>query len=209
MRRPSSTWRSTSVGSRPVTAPAPRIALRRRGLIVLAGLFIALAAGCAGPLDDPGRFLYLLDGGADDGGDPDGGSDAGPPDAGDAGSDGGAPDAGHDGGAGSDGGSPDAGCDPVKTFFIPTCATGLCHGNVIQQASLDLESAGMPQRLINQPGFGGPGVIIDPVDPDKSLLFTKVGPAPPFNFQMPLGLDPLSPAEVACLRAWIHAAVGK
>ena len=178
---------------------------------MLVGVLVGAAFACAGPLDDPGRFLYLLDGGDDDGGadaGPDGGQadggDGGNPDGGDAGP---GSDGGHDGGA--DGGHADAGCDPVKTFFIPTCATGLCHGSVIQQASLDLESPGMPQRLINQPGFGGPGVIIDPADPDKSLLYTKLSPLPPFNFQMPLGLDPLTPAEVSCLRSWIHAAVGK
>ncbi len=194
----------------------------------LAALLLAGLSACAGPLDDPGRFVYLLsDGGAvDDGGDgrdagADGGqSDAGTADAGDAGpsdagatdagaSDAGAGDAGHPDGGTHDGGIPDAGCNPVVALFGPTCATGLCHGADTQQGHLDLESPGMPGRLVGLAGFGGPGLIIDPAHPDSSLMLTKLTTDPPFNFQMPLGLDPLTASETACIRDWVHRAVGQ
>jgi hypothetical protein len=198
----------------------------RRACSCVAAL-IAAAAACAGPLEDPERFAYLLDagGGADagdggsDGATPDGGDggspDGGEPDGGtqDGGADGGKPDAGGtDGGpgdGGADGGPHDAGCNPVQVLFIPTCATGLCHGADTLQADLDLASPGMPGRLIGKQGYGGPGLIIDPVRPEQSLMLTKLQANPPFNFQMPLGLDPLTPAETACIRSWVFGAVGK
>lgn len=156
----------------------------------------ALVAACAGPLDHPERFAYLLD-------DADGGavSDAG---AGDAGS----RDAGSlDGGGPSDGG--DAGCDPVATILAPTCATAVCHGAGAQQGNLDLQSPGMPGRLVGTPSFGGPGLLIDPAHPDSSAMLTKVSASPPFGSSMPLLGQPLTAAEVSCLRDWIHRAAGR
>jgi hypothetical protein len=171
---------------------APLAALALAALCAAAG-----AGGCAGALEDPARFVYLLE----DAGKP---ADAGPPDAGppaDAG-----PDAGAD--AGSDGGAGGSGCDPVTAFFGPSCATGACHSADRQQGDLDLASPGMPGRLIGRSVNGYPGLlIIDPTNPDNSLLYTKVTSNPPGNgFQMPLGADPLSDLQVACLLDWVRSA---
>ena len=216
---------------------APRVgALRSRW--PLAVLAAAVAGACAGPLEDPSRFVYLLEDGGQvllDGGDDAGAPDAGEPDAGPDGGDadagpgaGGAdagPDAGHADAGRPDSGSPDAGrpdaghpdagppdaghppvCDPVKTFFSPSCATGLCHGADIQQANLDLASPGMPGRLVGKQANGGPGLLIDPAHPDQSVLYAKVLADPPFNFQMPLAGEALSDVEVQCLLDWVRAA---
>jgi len=114
---------------------------------------------------------------------------------------------------GNDGGgvvpTGDGGCDPVPTIFVPSCATSACHTAQTQQANLDLQSPGLPQRLVEKPASGGPGYLIDSLDPGKSVLYLKVTSSPPFNFQMPLGSPPLSSDEVACIRTWVYAAVGK
>ncbi len=113
--------------------------------------------------------------------------------------------------AGPDAGSPgpasDGGCDPVTDIFPPSCTASACHSTQSQQANLDLESSGLPLRLVNKLAHGGPGYLIDSKNPGQSVLYLKVTANPPFQFQMPLGAQPLSPDEMACLLAWVQAAV--
>jgi hypothetical protein len=112
-------------------------------------------------------------------------------------------------GRGPDGGSAspsDGGCDPVTDIFPPSCTTSACHSAQSQQANLDLESAGLPKRLVNKLAHGGPGYLIDSKNPGQSVLYLKVTGNPPFQFQMPLGAPPLSSDEMACLLAWVQAA---
>jgi hypothetical protein len=102
---------------------------------------------------------------------------------------------------------PDGGCDPLVSIFPVSCSTSSCHSAQSQQGTLDLESAGLPNRLVGKPAHGGPGLLIDRQNPSQSVLLLKVSANPPFQFQMPLGAPPLSPAEMACLQAWVQAAV--
>ncbi len=102
---------------------------------------------------------------------------------------------------------PDGGCDPVGSIFPVSCSTSSCHSAQSQQANLDLESPGLPNRLVGKPAHGGPGLLIDRQNPAQSVLLLKVTSNPPFQFQMPLGAPPLSPNEMACLQAWVQAAV--
>ena len=113
-----------------------------------------------------------------------------------------------DAGPGSDAGPArgDGGCDPVTTIFIPSCATSSCHSARAQQGSLDLESPGLPKRLLDKQASGGPGLLIDSKAPDRSVLVTKLGDNPPFKFQMPLGAPPLGADEAACIQDWVRAA---
>ena len=134
---------------------------------------------CAGSLDRPERFAYLN--APRDGGTGDGGLDT----------------------------DVDAGCNPIADIFPPNCTTGACHGAQSQQGALDLESAGMPQRLVDKRAHGGPGMLIDSQNPDQSVLYTKLFDPPPFQFQMPLGASALSTDELNCVQTWIHTAVGK
>ena len=128
----------------------------------------------------------------------------------DAGTDAGPADGGLDAGA-HDAGPPDAGCNPVTLFFGPSCATGLCHSADIQQANLDLASPGMPGRLVGKASNGYPGLLlIDPANPDNSLMYTKTTVNPPGNgFQMPLALDPLTDVQAACLLEWVRNAAAQ
>jgi len=196
-----------------------------------ASALAAAAVACAGALEDVERFAPPPDGGAS--ADDAGGLDAGEPDAGEA--DAGAPDAGEpdagpadaggmDGGeldAGeSDAGEPDAGrpdagpvdagCNALTTIITPTCATVLCHSATTQQKGLDLQSPGLPQRLVGQAAIGGPGEIINAQSPNASVLYTKTLDPPPYGSQMPLLGTPLTNAQLACLRGWIdQAAAGQ
>ena len=101
----------------------------------------------------------------------------------------------------------DAGCDPVTDIFPPSCTTSACHSAQSQQGNLDLQSAGLPKRLVGKLAHGGPGLLIDPAHVDQSVLLTKLSDTPPFGFQMPLGASPLSADEMTCLTAWVGAAV--
>ncbi len=100
----------------------------------------------------------------------------------------------------------DGGCDPVPAVFVPSCATSSCHSAQSQQGNLDLQSPGMPRRLVGKRASGGPGLLIDPQHPQASVLLTKLSDTPPFNFQMPLGAPPLNPDEVACIQLWVQSA---
>jgi hypothetical protein len=95
----------------------------------------------------------------------------------------------------------------VTDIFTPSCTASACHSAQSQQANLDLESSGLPLRLVNKLAHGGPGYLIDSKNPGQSVLYLKVTANPPFQFQMPLGTPPLSPDEMACLLAWVQAAV--
>ena len=113
-------------------------------------------------------------------------------------------------GAGPDGGPPDlssdGGCNPVTDIFPPSCTTSACHSAQSQQGNLDLESPGLPKRLMDKLAHGGPGYLIDSKNPGQSVLFLKVTDNPPFQFQMPLGAPPLSTDEMKCLQAWVQSA---
>lgn len=100
----------------------------------------------------------------------------------------------------------DGGCNPVTDIFPPSCTTSACHSAQSQQGNLDLESPGLPKRLVNKAAHGGPGYLIDAANPAQSVLYLKVTASPPFQFQMPLGAPPLSVDEMACLKAWVDAA---
>lgn len=113
-------------------------------------------------------------------------------------------DAGPAGDAGAERG--DGGCDPVATLFLQSCATSSCHSTRAQQGKLDLESPGLPHRLVDAQASGGPGLLIDAKNPDRSVIYTKVTDTPPFKFQMPLGAPPLNADELACIQAWVRAA---
>ena len=101
----------------------------------------------------------------------------------------------------------DGGCDPVVDLFPLSCSTSACHSAQSQQGNLDLESSGLPARLVGKQAHGGPGLLIDAANPPQSVMLLKVTDTPPFQFQMPLGAPPLSPEEMACLQAWVQAAV--
>jgi hypothetical protein len=105
--------------------------------------------------------------------------------------------------AGVDAGSSVCG-DVPSTLFTPRCGLSSCHDSSGTAAGLDLASPGVFGRLVGKQARGGPGVIIDPEgDPQKSVLYLKLTPTPPFGSQMPLAGDKLDAATLSCVAAWI------
>lgn len=112
----------------------------------------------------------------------------------------------------SDGGTrddDDGGADAidVPAMFAAKCAGGGCHGDVSPAYGLDLVSPGVEDRVrtagttacMDRP-------LVDPADPDSSLLLEKVRDAmPSCGVRMPLVGASLTEPELAALRAWIAA----
>lgn len=89
-----------------------------------------------------------------------------------------------------------------------------CHGPG-GQGGLDLTSEGRHQRLVGVEATAqscAGRVLIDPADPQRSLLLQVVGAAPapgggddPCQLRMPLGGVEASPETQACLTTWVDA----
>jgi hypothetical protein len=94
---------------------------------------------------------------------------------------------------------------PTQTF-VARCATAGCHDAADRAGALDLESAHVSARLVGVAATGGEGLLIDPANPDGSVLVRKLTPAPPFGRQDPPGA-PLEPATVDCIRDWVRSVV--
>ena len=112
------------------------------------------------------------------------------------------------GGAGPTGPKADGGggddCD-VPALFARSCGSVACHNEADNNpaAGLDLISPGVGERLALVNAQDCFGVYADPSDPTGSLLYTKVAGTSDCGTPMPLGDDPLTPAEVLCIRDWI------
>jgi hypothetical protein len=148
----------------------------RAARTLAATLLCAGAFSCAGTLTDPERFEV------------EGGSTSLPVGAGD--------------------GQAGPGCEDVETMLLPaSCALSGCHSAKDMAAGLDLESPGIRARLTGQAATGGPGVLVDPGgDAQKSILYLKLTPNPPYGFQMPLSGTKLTGPDLACVAAWIASA---
>lgn len=104
---------------------------------------------------------------------------------------------------GGDGGAGDS-CD-VPALFARSCGSAACHNEADKNpaAGLDLISPGFEERLVLVNAKDCSGFYADPSDPTESLLYTKVAGTSECGAPMPLGADPLTPAEVLCIRDWI------
>jgi hypothetical protein len=60
-------------------------------------------------------------------------------------------------------------------------------------------------RLVGKAAVGGSGMLIDPGgSPDKSVLYLKLTPNPPFGAQMPFVGNKLDTTTIGCVAAWIE-----
>jgi hypothetical protein len=111
-----------------------------------------------------------------------------------------------DAAAASDGGSDGAStsCPDVPTQILaPQCAKAGCHVGVNAPGNLDLSAAGLPSL----PGKSDPtcgGLFVDPAQPEKSVLYEKLGANLPCGGRMPSGAPPLSDSDQQCVLAWIR-----
>jgi hypothetical protein len=154
-------------------------------LSVIAG---ASLAGCPGSLDNPGQYSE----GVGDGSAGTGGSG--------------------DGSGGSGGGTAQcniAAADVPEQLIRMKCATSSCHDASNPAGELDLFSAGVEGRLLDQDSTCPGEVLVDTTNPENSFLLEKVNSATPAcgGERMPLGSS-LPPEEIACVRDWINLMVG-
>jgi hypothetical protein len=106
---------------------------------------------------------------------------------------------------GSTGGDAGPCGDVVARIFAPSCGGSGCHGASAPQQDLDLVSPGLSSRVVGVTGKGCAVTLADPADPEGSLIYQKLSPAPPCGSPMPLARPPLSRADAACVLAWIAA----
>lgn len=103
----------------------------------------------------------------------------------------------------SEAGDPPLECD-IPQLFAERCDGSICHHSEDSPAGdLDLVSPGVEQRVSGAGGTTCAGILADPADPSRSLLYTMVSDTPTCGSRMPLGGDPLSEDEIACMRHWI------
>jgi hypothetical protein len=95
-------------------------------------------------------------------------------------------------------------CPDVPELLAKTCTDAGCHASTEPSAGLDLASPDVFGRLAGDAAEGGAGRLIDPDQPDASLLYTKLLSPPPFGSRMPIG-GSLDDAETTCILAWIEA----
>jgi hypothetical protein len=95
-------------------------------------------------------------------------------------------------------------CPDIEMVIATTCAKASCHSGASPTGSLDLASPDIVMRLSGKKAVGGPGLLVDPSDPAKSVLYTKLKNPPPFLSQMPLTGAKLDDATQACFLTWIE-----
>jgi hypothetical protein len=98
------------------------------------------------------------------------------------------------------------------------CTFAGCHVNAAgapAQANLDLTTAGLGDghQLVNAKAQGSfcmssSQVIIDPTNPEKSLLYNKTTSQPACGPEMPYLRQPLSATNQACILDWIKTVPG-
>lgn len=98
------------------------------------------------------------------------------------------------------------GCGDVPTrIFVARCGDTGCHSSASPQQDLDLVSPGVAARVVGIAAQECTGILVDPDDPESSVLYKKLATKPPCGAQMPLVRIPLSGADVACVLGWIAA----
>ncbi|HTV18393.1 MAG TPA: hypothetical protein VMG12_06970, partial [Polyangiaceae bacterium] len=143
-----------------------------------------------------------------------------PGDAGSSGSGGASSPGGSSGNGGSGAEEPDAGnvvnepprnyCDAVSLVFTPTCGNGSCHTN--RGATIGDFGAGAAEAAAYV-GRGSVrnaacGLIIDPIQPEQSLILTKVTGEYPQNMgcggRMPVGSFEVTDEQIDCIADWVE-----
>jgi hypothetical protein len=93
--------------------------------------------------------------------------------------------------------------DQARTIFTTSCAFGGCHSKKDSTAGLDLESPQIGKRLKGKAASSCKGTLVDPGNPDNSVLYNKLSDPPPCGSRMPLAKDELYPEDKDAIRKWI------
>ena len=103
-------------------------------------------------------------------------------------------------------------CPDIEADIIQKdCAKSFCHKPPNLMGSLDLSQPDVITRLSGKMAVGGDGkgLLIDPTNPEDSVLYTKITSNPPFGAQMPLSGAKLDLGVQQCFLSWIEDSVGK
>jgi len=102
-----------------------------------------------------------------------------------------------------DGGIPQSCPDIPSEIFAKRCAGSICHEGANAAAGLDLVAPNLESRLVDVKAQACPGLLVDPMLPEASLIYQKLLPLPDCGSPMPIGKPALSSFEVECVREWI------
>ena len=105
--------------------------------------------------------------------------------------------------AGTSGAANGACGDVVARILVPSCGGTGCHSALAPQQDLDLVSPGVASRVVGVPAKQCLQLLVDPQNPEQSLMYQKLLPKPTCGAQMPLARPALSSADMACVLAWI------
>ncbi|MEZ4308265.1 MAG: hypothetical protein R3F14_09500 [Polyangiaceae bacterium] len=90
----------------------------------------------------------------------------------------------------------------VAVLFAESCTGTGCHNAQDKFSSLDLESPGLGGRLRGKVATCGE-LILDPGNPDGSLIYSKLSDGPLCGTRMPLGLPEWYEEDKELVRIWI------
>jgi hypothetical protein len=113
------------------------------------------------------------------------------------------------GAAGSGSTAGGAVCDAPKTILTPICGNSGCHGADSPQGDFGVSDAAA-RALVDkpaQPSGISCGKFFDSANPQASAVLTMLQDNPPSGClmtPMPLGADPLTPDQTACILSWIQ-----
>jgi hypothetical protein len=102
-----------------------------------------------------------------------------------------------------DGNTPQSCPDITQELFVQRCGGSICHEGAEPAAGLDLIAPNVESRLVDVEGRDCPGLLVDPVLPEASLLYQKLLPLPDCGSPMPIGKPTLTGFELECVREWI------
>lgn len=99
-------------------------------------------------------------------------------------------------------------CADVETEFFPQrCGTAGCHNasDAASAGNLDLASDDVASRVVGvlSTSACGSNPLVNPSDPESSVIYNKMTDDHCGAAQMPLGGAEVSAAELACVRDWI------
>jgi len=119
------------------------------------------------------------------------------------------------GGASGSGGE----ADPCVLTSLKSCQTVGCHGGSTVSANLNLDASTLVtdfRTLVRRnsgdysyPAACRPGTfyLIDPTNPENSLIYQKLSDIPLCGMRMPQIGAALKPADKACVLSWINSVI--
>lgn len=89
-------------------------------------------------------------------------------------------------------------------ILAASCTAKSCHNAEDEALGLDLETSGLGSRLSGKASTSCDGkLLVDPGNPEESVLYGKLLDTPVCGSRMPLGQPPLFEEDIEIVRLWI------